>query len=336
MQSILADTMFFPPERSSVAGSVDGLFDFIYYLSAIFFVGIVFAMVYFVLRYYQRPGHKEEPSPSHHEVLEITWSVIPSLLVGVIFFYGFTGYLNMREAPENAYEINVRASKWNWLFVYPNGAESDELHIPVDRPVKFLLQSGDVLHSFYIPAFRIKMDCVPGRYTSTWVIATDTTEAPDPNDENAKDGHLPMNLFCAEYCGEKHSAMRAKVFVHEPGEFDVWVEKAANILEGRSPAEAGEILFKRKGCAQCHSIEGDMSAKYAGPPLNGQWGTERKVTARGTTETVTMDENYVRESIRQPNAKIVEGRKPGMTVFTPQLLKDDEITAIIAYLKSLK
>ncbi len=333
MQSILADTMFFPPERSTVAGSVDGLFDFIYYLSAFFFVLIVGAMIYFVLRYYQRPGHKEQPSPSHNESLEITWSIIPSLLVGVIFYYGFTGYLNVREAPENSYEIQVVANKWNWLFRYPNGAESNDLHIPVDRNVKFLLQSEDVLHSFYIPAFRIKMDCVPGRYTSTWVNATETTGS---GSEDAS--HEPLDLFCAEYCGQKHSQMRAKVFVHEPADFDQWAEKAANILENNTPVDAGEILFKRKGCAQCHSVEGVNSAKYAGPALNGQWGTERQVTPRGSSspETVVMDENYVRKSIRQPNSEIVVGRKPGMTVFTPQLLKDEEITAIIAYLKSLK
>lgn len=333
MHSILADTMFFPPERSSVAGTVDGLFDFIYYLSLFFFVLIVGAMIYFVLKYYQRPGHTETPSPSHNEPLEITWSVIPSLLVGVIFFFGFTEYLNMREPPENAYEIQVIANKWNWLFRYPNGAESSDLHIPVDRDVKFLLQSQDVLHSFYVPAFRIKMDCVPGRYTWTWVKATETTGS--GIDDSS---HDPLNLFCAEYCGQKHSQMRALVYVHETAEFEQWAEKAANILENNTPEEAGEILFKRKGCAQCHSVDGDNSAKYAGPPLNGQWGTDRQVIPRGSSSpiTVKMDENYVRQSIRQPNSEIVVGRKPGMTVFTPQLLKDEEITAIIAYLKTLK
>lgn len=333
MFSILADTMFFPPERSTVAGSVDGLFDFIYYLSLFFFVLIVGFMVYFVMKYYQRPGHTEMPSPSHNETLEITWSVIPSILVGVIFFFGFTGYLNLREAPENAYEIQVIASKWNWVFKYPNGAESSDLHIPVDRDVKFLLQSQDVLHSFYIPAFRIKMDCVPGRYTSTWARATQTTGS--GLDESS---HKTLRLFCAEYCGQQHSLMHRKVFVHETAEFELWAEKAANILENNPLDVAGEILFKRKGCAQCHSVDGDNSAKYPGPPLNGQWGTDRQVLPRGSSSpvTVTMDENYVRQSIRQPNSEIVVGRKPGMTVFTPQLLKDEEITAIIAYLKTLK
>ncbi|MBI1246611.1 cytochrome c oxidase subunit II [bacterium] len=330
---MLADTLFFPPERSTFAGDVDGLFNFIYYLCLFFFVLIIAAMTYFAIKYCARPGHSEKPSPSHNESLEITWSVIPSILVGVIFFYGFTGYLNMREAPEDAYEIQVYAKKWQWSFKYPNGAETTELHLPAGKPVKFLEQSADVLHSFYIPAFRIKMDCVPGRYTSTWAIPNATTGS-----GISIDGHQPYHLFCAEYCGQQHSQMRALVYVHEPAEFEAWAEKEANFLETKPPAEAGAILFQRKGCVQCHSVTGDRSTKYLGPPLNGQWGTERDVIPRGssTPEKVMMDENYVRESIRQPMAKIVQGRKPGMTVFTPSLLNDKQITAIIAYLKSLK
>lgn len=336
MLSILADassSMFFPPERSTFAGDVDRLFDFIYYLSAFFFVAIVAVMVYFVLRYRRRKGHVETPSASHNEVLEITWSVIPSILVGFIFFYGFTKYLDMREAPENAYEIQVIAKQWSWQFIYPNGADSDELHIPVGQPVRFVLQSSDVLHSFYVPAFRIKMDCVPQRYTSTWVIANETT-----GEGIEKDAHKPYDLFCAEYCGKDHSRMLAKVYVHEQIDFDLWLEGAANYLEGIPPEEGGEKAFKKKGCTQCHSVDGDNSAKYAGPALNGQWGTERNVIPRGASspEAVVMDENYIRESVREPNAKVVVGRKPVMPVFTPQLLKDNEINAIIAYLKSLK
>lgn len=340
--SLLADgssTFFFPPEESTFAGTVDGLFDFIYWLSAAFFVAIVAVMIYFVLRYHRRAGHVEQPSASHHDILEITWSVIPSILVGFIFFFGFTNYLNMREPPENAYEITVAAKQWSWEFFYPNGASSDELHIPAGRPVKFTLQSADVLHSFYIPAFRIKMDCVPQRYTYTWVVANrPTNEDNSDGDAKTNSDHKPYDLFCAEYCGQDHSVMITKVFVHEQGEFDVWVENAANYLEGLSPAEGGEKVFKKKGCTQCHSIEGDNSAKYAGPALNGQWGTERNVIPRGasTPEPVVMDENYVRESVREPNAKVVQGRKPVMPAFTPALLKDDEITALIAYLKSLK
>ncbi|WP_233216345.1 cytochrome c oxidase subunit II [Blastopirellula marina] len=336
MLSILAEassSLFFPPEQSTFAGEVDGLFDFIYYLSAFFFVAIVAVMVYFVLRYHRRQGHVEQASASHNEVLEITWSVIPSILVGFIFFFGFTKYLDMREPPEDAYEIVVTASQWTWDFKYPNGATSNELHIPVGQPVRFVLQATDVLHSFYIPAFRIKMDCVPQRYTSTWVIAKDITGEGATNET-----HTPYDLFCAEYCGKDHSRMITKVYVHNQADFDVWLEAAANYLEGIPPEQGGEMAFKKKGCAGCHSVTGDASAKFAGPPLNGQWGTPRNVIARGSSspESVVMDENYVRESVREPNAKVVVGRNPVMPMFDPQRLKDEEITAIIAYLKSLK
>lgn len=334
MLSILADassTMFFPSQASTVAAEVDWLFNFIYYVSAFFFVLVVGVMIYFVLKYYRRPGHTEQPTPSHHEGLEITWSVIPSIIVGIIFYFGFTGYLNLREAPENSYEIQVISSQWKFTYVYPNGHSDTELHIPVNRPVRFLISSQDVLHSFFIPAFRIKMDAVPGRFTTTWVNATDVTgQGIDPNN------HSPYDLFCAEYCGQQHSTMRSKVYVHESGEFEAWLEDAGNLLGKYPPEEAGKILYEKR-CQQCHTIDGTNPANKAGPTFKGAWGMERQVIPRGASapETVVMDENYVLESIRQPNAKIVLGRNPGMPVFDTRQLKDEEIAAIISFFKTL-
>lgn len=320
-----AGGLFFAPSKSTFAPMVDSLFDIIYWISAFFFVLIVAVMVYFVMKYYRRPGHAPEASPSHNNALEITWSVAPSFLLVLIFVMGFTGYMDLRTPPDEAYEIHVQAKKWSWLFVYPNGAESSDLHIPVGRPVRFILESEDVIHNMFVPAFRTKMDCVPGRYNEIWVEATETTGTGiDP------EGHEPLWLFCAEYCGRDHSNMRAHVYVHETGDFDAWLEKAANLYEGRTMAEVGELLYKRKGCISCHSIDG---TRKAGPSFKGGFGIEHKL-ANG--QEVVMDENYIRESIRDPRAKVVAGYEPVMPVFPSSRLSDKDITAIAEFIKTLK
>jgi len=327
-------SFFFPPEGSSVAADIDWLFDFIYYLCLFFFVAIVGIMVYFMIVYRQREGHSAQTSPSHGNVLEITWSVIPSILVLVIFYLGFSGYMNMRQPPEDAYEIEVRAKQFAFDFVYPNGYSDNELHLPVDQNVRFILSSQDVIHSFYVPAFRMKLDCVPGRFNKIWTKPIHATgDGIDPAN------HEPYNLFCAEYCGEQHSSMISKVYVHNPGELELWLEDAGNLLKKYTPVEAGKILYEKK-CQQCHSIDGKMRI---GPSFKGSWGQERQVKVRGKSEseleTVVMDHNYVYESIREPNAKIALnkfGYKPGMPAFSKQLLKDEEIAAIVKYLQTLK
>lgn len=335
-------SLFYPEANSTVAGTVDNLFDLIFWISAFFFVLIVAVMAWFVLKYHRRPGHTEQPSASHNNVLEITWSVIPGLILLVIFWQGFTGYMNMRVAPDDALEIQVTAETWNWNFTYPNGHSEDMLHIPVDRPIKLVMTSKDVIHSLFIPAFRTKMDVVPGRYTYLWF------QAERPTGEGIDlVGHTPHNLFCAEYCGDGHSKMSKLVYVHPPGEFEAWMEKAGNLLENETPERAGEILFARNGCTQCHAVaEEHLDRTMNGPPLLsggrseplGGFGTRQQATAgRGAPpETVTVDENYIRESIRAPNAKVRVGYKAVMPVFGSERLSDEEITAIIAYIKSLK
>ncbi|TWT34819.1 Cytochrome c oxidase subunit 2 precursor [Blastopirellula retiformator] len=325
--SLLAEagSLFFTPSNSVFAPEVDNLFDLIYWISAFFFVLIVAVMVYFVVMYRRRPGHSVQPSPSHNNVLEITWSVLPSFLLVLIFVMGFTGYMNIRTPPDDAYEIHVYAKKWSWLFQYPNGAESSDLHIPVGRPVRFILESEDVIHNMFVPAFRTKMDCVPGRYNEIWVLADHSTGTGIKDED-----HEPTWLFCAEYCGRDHSNMKAKVFVHETGDFDAWVAKAANLYEGRTMAEVGELLYKRKGCISCHSIDG---TRKSGPSFKGGFGTAHKM-ADGSE--VVMDENYIRESIRDPRAKVVAGYEPVMPVFPSSRLSDKDITAISEFIKSLK
>jgi cytochrome c oxidase subunit 2 len=305
---------FWLPERaSSGAGEVDFLFYFIFWIAVFFFALIVAVAVFFLIRYRRREGRESEPSPHHNAALEITWSVIPIVLVIIIFYFGFKGFLDMATPPEGAYEIQVTGQKWKWFFTYPNGHVDEELHVPVDEPVKLVLTSEDVIHSLYIPAFRLKRDAVPGRYNRTWFRATQAGQYP---------------LLCAEYCGTGHSDMLTWAVVHEPGGFETWLEKASNFLDTLSPADAGERLVKVRGCAQCHSVDG---AAGIGPTFLNLFGHTQPLH---DGSQVTVEENYVRESILEPMAKIVAGYDPVMPTYKGKLT-DREITAIIAYLKSL-
>jgi cytochrome c oxidase subunit 2 len=306
-------TSLFPAPRSTTAGHVDDLFYFILLVCAFFFAIIVGVMVLFLFKYRERPGSSVQSSPSHNNALEVAWTVVPGIFVGVIFFWGFVGYLDMRQPPDNSYEIQVTAKKWSWSFTYPNGHVDNNLHVPEDRAVRLVMSSDDVIHSLYIPAFRLKMDVIPGRYTTTWF------ESETPGE---------YTLFCAEYCGTQHSNMLAKVVVHPSGEFDKWLEDAANFLETVTPVQAGEILYQRRGCIQCHSVDG--SAKV-GPTFKEVFGSQQGLI---DGSSVTVDENYLRESILEPQAKVRAGYKPVMPTYQGQL-KDEEISALIAYIKSL-
>ncbi|KXK31692.1 MAG: Cytochrome c oxidase subunit 2 precursor [Candidatus Hinthialibacteria bacterium OLB16] len=189
------ETFWLPAQRSTYAGEVDALFYFILWLSVFFFSLIVGLMVYFVWKYRAREGHTSQPSPIHNTTLEVVWTIIPVLIVIVIFYMGFTGFMNIANPPQNAYEINVTGMKWKWLFTYPNGYVDEKLHVPVNRPIRLVMTSEDVIHSLYIPAFRMKMDVVPGRYHKIWFNAN-------------KEGEY--DVYCAEYCGTSHSDMITK------------------------------------------------------------------------------------------------------------------------------
>ncbi len=306
-------SFWMPPQVSTVAHGVDWLFHFILAVSVFFFLLIVVLMVVFVIRYRRREGREAEASPTHNTALELTWTVIPVVIVVVIFFFGFKGFLDMSTPPRNAYEILVDGQKWNWTFTYPNGYSDANLHVPVARPVRLVMTSADVIHSLYVPAFRIKADVVPGRYSKAWFEAT----APGT-----------YELFCAEYCGTSHSDMIAQVVVHPAGEFESWLEQASNFLETMTPVEAGRKLFLVRGCQQCHSVDGTAKT---GPSLLGVFGHSQGL-ADGSM--VVADENYIRESILEPMARVVAGYEPVMPTYQGRI-KDDEITAIIEYLKSL-
>ena len=303
-----------PEAASSSAASVDRVFQFIFWVCLVFFVLITVLAVWFVVRYRHRPGRKAaDPVPHHNLALELTWSGIPLILVVVIFVLGFRGYLDLSTPPRGAYEVQVTAQKWKWSFTYPNGYVDENLHVPANTPVRLVMSSVDVIHSLYVPAFRIKRDVVPGRYATAWFEATRPGE---------------YQVFCAEYCGTDHSNMLATVVVHPEGEFERWLEEASNFLATLPPVEAGRKLYQARGCAQCHSTDG--SAKV-GPTFRGLFG-EPQTLASG--ERVVVDENYIRESILEPQAKVVAGYEPVMPTYQGRL-KDEEIAALIAYIKSL-
>ncbi len=305
---------WFPDQAARQAAGVDWLFHFILYVATIFFVLIIVIMAYFAVKYRKKRGSVAEKTPGHNTPLELAWSIIPGLLLIPMFYFGVVGYMDLRTPPDDAYEVQVTARKWSWSFTYPNGYTDPNLHVPVDQPVRLVMTSEDVIHSFFVPAFRTKMDVVPGRYTKIWFNATEVGE---------------HQIFCTEYCGTKHSEMLAKVIVHGPGEFEHWLEGAGDILKGRSPAEAGKILVKNNGCLACHSTDGKRGI---GPSWKGIFGKDESLA---TGATVNVDENYIRESILDPQSKVVGGFAPVMPTFKGRL-KDDELTAIIEYIKTLK
>ncbi|HET9887305.1 MAG TPA: cytochrome c oxidase subunit II [bacterium] len=306
-------TFLLPAEKSTLAPGIDTLFYFVCWVSLFFFVLILGLLVFFLTKYRRRPGHEAQETAHHSTPLELVWSGIPLILMMAIFVMGFHGFLDLHTPPDNCYEIQANGQKWSWTFTYPNGYSDSELHAPVDVPVRLTLSSQDVIHSLFVPDFRIKRDVVPGRYSIAWFQATESGESP---------------LYCAEYCGTGHSEMNTKVVIHEPGEFEKWLEKASDFIKTMPPEEAGKLVYQKRGCAQCHSLDGSPGIA---PTFKGLFGKQEHLQSG----TRTVDENYIRESILQPTAEIVVGFDPVMPTFQGRI-KDPEIDVLIAYLKTLK
>ena len=307
-----------PEVASNLAGKVDGVLWVITLMSLVFFVLITVVLVYFSIKYRRRSEDEDTPYITGNESLEIIWTVIPSILLIVLFVYGYVVYMDMRTPPKDAVDINVVGKQWIWEFDYYNGKKTlNELYLKQNVPVRMVMRADDVLHSFFAPQFRVKQDILPGRYTQLWFTPTKVGT---------------FDLFCAEYCGTGHSKMLAKIQVLSPEAYDIW-ENGAQIEEGPAvsgltPAELGERIYNEKGCNACHSTDGSV---VLGPTFKGLVG---RTGENADGSTFTSDENYIRQSILEPQAQIVKGFQPVMPSFKG-ILTDDDISALIAYMKTL-
>jgi len=300
-----------PEAASSMASEIDGLFIFVTVVSLVLLVAVTGAMLYFVYRYRRQNADERPVLVRESKILEVSWIVVPTILVLLIFNWGFKSYVKMNVAPSGAYEIRVQAQQWNFLFEYPNGVTTDTLYVPKGEQVRMKMSSADVLHGFYIPAFRVKYDILPNRYTSVWFEAT-------------KEGDY--DLFCTEYCGRGHSNMDKVVRVVSQDEFDEWLEGAASSEDVPLP-ELGKQLYSQQGCQGCHTLDG---SDRVGPSFQGLYGTTDHPLTDGST--VTVDENYLRESILNPEAKIVEGYQNQMPG-TYSRLSERQVSALIAFIE---
>lgn len=313
-------TIQMPLQGSEQAKDVDWVYYFIFWLNVFYFVHIMAVMVWFGWRYRRRPGVAPEPSAHHNLTLEIAWSLPPIVLVVLMFYWGFKGYVEMQTPPSDAVKIEVLGKKWAWNFTYPTtGGVSDELHVIQGQPVQMIMESEDVVHSFFVPAFRVKKDVVPGRFTSLWFTPTQPGE---------------YHLFCAEYCGDQHSTMHAVVTVHpdtEEGraEYQAFLESTKQV--------GGEGLY-RLHCQACHSLDGTVAV---GPTFRGLFSSQRKVLEAGasTVTTITADEAYIRESIIDPGAKLSreggEFQNQMSALNFAQRLKPEEVDMLVEFIKGL-
>lgn len=338
---------FMPAAGTQIAAEVDKIYAFLLIASLISFLLLVGGMSYFVVKYKRKSATDKTAYITHNHTLEFLWSFIPFMIFMFVFAWGWMVYHDMRKMPENALEVHVFAKKWDWRFVYKNGKEvvselddkmqrvPSTLVVPYGRPVKLIMASEKVnptgtdksdrpvLHSFFIPAFRVKQDVVPGRYTALWFQAE-------------KAGLY--NIFCAEYCGSGHSAMRGLIRAVAPEEFEAWLAgeaiPGAPVAAGGGQAvnplvAQGKSLYAAKACIGCHSVDG---SQMTGPTFKGIIGRKSQTDAG----TITVDENYIRESILNPTAKTVQGfTKGAMPPYAGQLSEDD-LLAIIEFLKTLK
>jgi cytochrome c oxidase subunit 2 len=308
---ILANLPFMPDRASTIAHEIDALYLFTVTLSVLASALIVGAILTFMVRYRRRRadeiGHRETAG----DWLEITWTIIPTIVFLGLFFWGAKVYFSTYRVPEGADRYYVVGKQWMWKYQHPAGnREINDLHVPVGRPIELVITSEDVIHSFYVPAFRVKRDAVPGRYSTAWFEATKTGT---------------YDIFCAEYCGAEHSLMIGKITVMEPADYEAWLEDK---LPTQSLAASGEELFQQKSCNTCHRIDSDARA----PILHGVYGSEVALIGG---EIVTADDNYIRESIVNPAEKVVAGYQPIMPTYKGQLT-EEELLELMSYIQSLE
>jgi cytochrome c oxidase subunit 2 len=298
---------------TGLSGSiVDNVFYFILAICVFLLALITFLMVYFIIRYRK----EKNPYPKNIEGniwLEVTWTIAPTLLVLAMFYYGLTGFQFLRKVPQGAMVINVIARQWSWLFQYESGIQETQLRVPVAKPIKLLITARDVIHSFYVPALRIKQDAVPGMQTYLWFQATEPGT---------------FDILCAQYCGLGHANMHTQLVVLKEDEFKKWYESKTKEM-AKAPVSGGE-LYKEKGCVSCHSTDG---SEIVGPSFKGLIGRAERVIRNGMEVTLKVDEAYVRYYILHPNVDIIKGYRPIM----PHIpMTSDELDVIVKWLDTLK
>jgi cytochrome c oxidase subunit 2 len=326
-----------PPNISATGAEVDWVYNFLWWFSVIFALALYGIAIYFIWKYRRRKGIKPERT-GHYPRLEFAWTIIPCFFIVYLFHVGFASYVKTAIASDDAIEIRVKGQQWLWTFTYPNGrTEPDEVYIPVGKPVKFVISATDVVHSFYIPYARLKKDAVPGMYTTLSFTPSEQGDFP---------------IFCAEYCGAPagdpdprpdprggffpkggHSGMMAVLHVVSPEKYDEHIHRAPTVPEdckAQPNPEAcwGEKLYTKNACLTCHSTDG---SKRTGPTWKGMYGAPVEINGIGEK---TVDDEYIKESILKPQAKIVKGFENAQ--MPPYTLSDPEIQALIAFMKTLK
>ncbi len=305
-------TFWLPEQGSTTAHEIDALFYFIMWASLVVFVGVVFFMVYYAWKYRRRHAADRTVEVEPNKWLELSWIVVPTLLVAVVFWWSMTVFIAAGIPPSDSYQINVYGKKWLWDIEYPNGKRTtNELVVPVGVPVQLVMTSTDVLHSFYVPAFRVKKDVVPNRYASVWF------EVKEPGD---------YRVYCTEYCGTDHSDMMAVVRAVDQGSFNTWLATSDN-LDAVPLPEIGEQIYAQQACQTCHSIDGSAGT---GPSWLGHWGETRQFT---DGSSAVMDENYTIQSIVAPATQVVQGYPPSMPAYPN--LTERQLQGVVAYIKQL-
>ncbi len=302
---------FLPEQASNIAGEVDHLFLFIFVITGFFALLVAGLVIFFGIRYRRTASNPKASSHRGYDIpLEIAWTVIPTGLALLMFVWGAKVYMDQARPPDDALQVYVTAKQWMWKTQHLGGQrEINELHIPVGVPVRLTMTSQDVIHSFYIPAFRTKQDVLPGRYTTEWFTATKAGK---------------YHLFCAEFCGAKHSGMIGYIYAMPRRDYEAWLTEGA--AEG-SLASYGEKLFHQYGCANCHHFDKQGRA----PALTNLYGQSVEIQGGGT---VRADDAYLRESILNPGAQIVYGYQNIMPVFSG-LLNEEQVIQLIQYIKAI-
>lgn len=309
-----------PQLASNFVAGVDRAFMIILGVSIFFLISLTVIMLVFIYKY-KKERHPKAIQNEGSNKLEVIWTAIPLVLVLVMFYFGWMGWRPMKNPPDEAMRVTAIARMWDFQFRYENGKVADSLYVPINEPVILDLVALDVLHSLYIPAFRVKEDMVPGQEKVMWFI---------PGTEGEFD------LFCTEYCGLEHSYMFTGVKVMPQEDFETWIADTTAVVAvvdpEASPAEQGFEVLRRNGCNACHSMDG---SKLVGPSYLGGWGNTRIVQTGREKREIVVDEAYIRRSIYDPNADVVDGYNQGLMLSYEGMVSEEEVTLIIEYLKAL-